>query len=201
MNNVNYITTGKATNLLGLSKSTLFNYIKSGTITGFKRSPTGRYLFNKQELLNLINPTQDVSQTQKRIIYARVSSKKQKDDLDRQIEFLRTHRPDYQVITDIGSGINFNRKGLKTILEQSMLGNVKEVVVAYKDRLSRFAFDLIKQIIEFNQGTITVLHNEEFKSPEQELSDDLLSIIHVFSCKKMGKRKYKIKNSKDSNIS
>lgn len=201
MNNVTYITTGKAATLLGLSKSTIFNYIKSGTITGFKRSPTGRYLFNKQELLNLINSTQNVSETQKRIIYARVSSKKQKDDLDRQIKFLRTQRPDYQVITDIGSGINFNRKGLKTILEQSMLGNVKEVVVAYKDRLSRFAFDLIKQIIEFNQGTITVLYNEEFKSPEQELSDDLLSIIHVFSCRKMGKRKYTIQNSKDSNLS
>ena len=201
MNGVHYISTGKASDMLGLSKSTIFNYVKQGKIKDFRKSPTGRYLFDKQELLNLINYTQECSEEKRKIIYARVSSKKQEEDLKRQIEFLKSQRSDYEIITDIGSGINFNRKGLKTILEQSMLGNVKEVVIAHKDRLCRFAFDIIRQVIEFNNGKIIILCEEKFKSPEQELAEDLLSIVHIFSCRQMGKRKYRVKDNKDSNLS
>lgn len=78
-----------------------------------------------------------------------------------------------------------------TNLESAMSGNLEQVIVAHKDRLSRFCYGLIKWIIEFNGGELVVLDDENAKSSEQELAEDLLSIIHIFSCKQMGKRKYK----------
>jgi len=127
-------------------------------------------------------------------IYTRVSSKKQADDLSRQIEYVRNKRPEYASyipISDIASGINFNRKGLSTILDAALQGIIGEVIVAHRDRLCRFGFDLIKLIIEKQGGKITVLDDERNKSSEQELSEDLLSIVHIYSCRQMGKRSYK----------
>ena len=102
----------------------------------------------------------------------------------------------YTTISDIASGINFKRKGLQTILDSCIQGVIGEVVIAHRDRLSRFGFDLVKIIIEKAGGTITILDDEENKSSEQELAEDLLSIIHIYSCRQMGKRNYKIKQSK-----
>ena len=94
------------------------------------------------------------------------------------------------IIQDIGSGINWKRSGLKTILELAMQKKLETVVVAHRDRLCRFAFELIQWILEKNEVKLVVL-NESICSTEQELAEDLLSIIHVFSCKQMGKRRYK----------
>jgi predicted site-specific integrase-resolvase len=132
-------------------------------------------------------------------IYTRVSSRKQSDDLERQIEFIKSQKPEYNIsyklISDIGSGINFKRQGLITILDTCLQNNIGEVVIAHKDRLSRFGFDLIKLIIEKAGGKITIINDERNKSTEQELAEDLLSIIHIYSCRQMGKRKYtKTKN-------
>ena len=96
----------------------------------------------------------------------------------------------YKLISDIGSGINFKRQGLITILDSCLQNNIGEVVIAHKDRLSRFGFDLIKLIIEKAGGKITIINDEQNKSTEQELAEDLLSIIHIYSCRQMGKRKY-----------
>jgi predicted site-specific integrase-resolvase len=115
------------------------------------------------------------------------------DDLTRQIEFLRstnTEYSTYNLVTDCASGINFERKGLSSILDSCLLRNIGEVVVAHKDRLARFGFDLIKLLIEKSGGKLTVVNQETDKSSEQELADDLLSIIHIFSCRQMGKRRY-----------
>ena len=141
--------------------------------------------------------------TKQNYIYTRVSSKKQSNDLYRQIEFIRNKRPEYSSyisISDIASGINFKRKGLATILDASLQGTVGEIIIAHRDRLCRFGFDLIKLIIEKQGGKITVLDDEQNKSSEQELSEDLLSIIHIYSCRQMGKRSYKtkIKNIKNT---
>jgi predicted site-specific integrase-resolvase len=142
--------------------------------------------------------------TKQNYIYTRVSSKKQSDDLSRQIEFIKNKRPEYSSyisISDIASGINFKRKGLSTILDASLQGTVGEIIVAHRDRLCRFGFDLIKLIIEKQGGKITVLDDEQNKSSEQELSEDLLSIIHIYSYRQMGKRSYKtkIENIKNTN--
>ena len=91
---------------------------------------------------------------------------------------------------DIGSGLNFKRKGLKTILERAMSGAHITLVVAHRDRLARFGIDLIRQVLEQNNGKLVVL-DKTFLSPEQELANDLLNIVHVFSARMHGLRSYK----------
>jgi predicted site-specific integrase-resolvase len=127
----------------------------------------------------------------KNFLYARVSSKKQMDDLSRQLEYIKSRNSDkyatYESVSDITSGINFNRKGLTTILDACLYGNLGEVVIAHRDRLCRFGFDFIKLIIEKRGGKIVVLDDDKNKSSEQELAEDLLSIIHIYSCRQMGR--------------
>jgi len=125
------------------------------------------------------------------VAYARVSSASQKDDLQRQIEHLERNYPKFRIIHDIGSGLNFKRKGLRAILELAMQGNLKQLVVAHRDRLSRFAFDLIEWIVNRNGGRVIVTDKDEGRhSPEVELTEDLVSIITIFSCRIQGKRRY-----------
>ena len=115
-------------------------------------------------------------------------------DLSRQVEFLKRARPefsDYELISDVASGINFKRKGLSTILDMCLQGIIGNIVVAHKDRLCRFGFELINELVQKSGGNIIVLNENENKSDEQELSEDLLSIVQIFCCRQMGKRKYK----------
>lgn len=140
----------------------------------------------------------------KNFLYARVSSRKQMDDLSRQIEFIRTNKPEYdayQLITDVASGINFKRKGLQTILDSCLSGTIGKIIVAHKDRLCRFGFDFIKLVVTKSGGEIIVINDKENKSTEQELSEDLLSIIHIYSCRQMGKRSYATRKNIENNKS
>jgi predicted site-specific integrase-resolvase len=203
-----YVSIGEASRLTGLESQTIRKMADKASVLCY-RTPSGQRrisLQSIQELCNNIVSLQDKPTDQKEnIIYARVSTKKQMDDLSRQLEFLkRPEYTDYTVITDIASGINFKRKGLSTILDMCLQGTIGELVVAHRDRLCRFGFDLIEQLVIKAGGKITVLDNSENKSSEQELTDDLLSIIHVFSCKQMGRRSYanrKTKNNKDQSVS
>jgi len=203
-----YVSIGEASRLTGLESQTIRKMADKASVLCY-RTPSGQRrisLQSIQELCNNIVSLQDKPTDQKEnIIYARVSTKKQMDDLSRQLEFLkRPEYTDYTVITDIASGINFKRKGLSTILDMCLQGTIGELVVAHRDRLCRFGFDLIEQLVIKAGGKITVLDNSENKSSEQELTDDLLSIIYVFSCKQMGRRSYanrKTKNNKDQSVS
>ena len=98
--------------------------------------------------------------------------------------------PNHKLISDIGSGINFKRKGLRTILELSSKGMVSEVVVAYRDRLCRFAFELVEWFLQLHGVKLLVLHENLDSSGQSELAEDLLAIINVFNCRVNGKRKY-----------
>jgi predicted site-specific integrase-resolvase len=123
------------------------------------------------------------------------------DDLSRQIGYLRHYTPEYDSFTtleDIGSGINFKRKGIQALLDRCLSGRIGTVVVAHRDRLSRFGFDLIKSIIEKAGGKIIVIDDTQGKSSEQELAEDLMSIVHIYSCRQMGKRSYSFTRNKDS---
>ena len=124
------------------------------------------------------------------VCYCRVSSPKPRDDLERQIEFMREKHPQAEIIKDLGSGLNFKRKGRLSLLERAMQGDSLQLVVAHRDRLARFGLDLIKYIIEKNGGELVVLDQTTY-SPEEELSQDLLNILHVFSCRMHGLRNYK----------
>jgi len=197
-----YISINEAAKITGLSLQTIRKIGDKKQIQCFK-TPSGHRRFNKQDLekfcdSNIIDE-KDSKITKVNYIYTRVSSKKQLDDLSRQTEYIQQRKSEYSsytTISDIASGINFKRKGLQTILDSCIQGVIGEVVIAHRDRLSRFGFDLIKIIIEKAGGKITILDDEQNKSSEQELAEDLLSIIHIYSCRQMGKRSYKIKQSK-----
>ena len=176
-----YIKGKEACGRLGVCMNTLRRMADDGRIETIRVSGQRRY--NVDAYLGL-------QQQQFTICYCRVSSHKQRDDLERQVAFMREKYPQAEVIKDIGSGLNFKRKGLKAILERAMRGDRLYVVVAHRDRLARFGSELVRQVIEFNGGQLVVL-SEDSLSPEQELTKDLLNIIHVFSCRMHGLRHYK----------
>lgn len=186
-----YVTLREARKQLGLHPNTLRKYADKGIIETIK-TPSGQRRFN---LESFIKQKQNNLQT---ILYCRVSSARQKDDLQNQKNYLLSKYPGAEVIIDVGSGLNFKRRGLRSILERLLQGDSIQLVVAQRDRLCRFGFDLIEYLVVKNGGEIMVLDQIEY-SPEGELVSDILSIIHVFSCRIHGMRKYKnqIKEDKD----
>ena len=196
-----FISVKEASLYAGLDRQTIRKLADEASIVCY-RTPSKQRRIDFESLQKLCSSDiylQEKSKLQKQnYLYTRVSTKKQVDDLSRQVDFLR--RPeyaDYILIQDIGSGINFKRKGLTTILDSCLQGNIGEIVVAHKDRLCRFGYDLIEQMVHRAGGKITVLQDPENKTSEQELADDLLAIIHVFSCRQMEKRNYRREKSKD----
>ena len=192
-----YIRVAEASRISCMHPHTLRKYAKEGKIKSFT-TPAGQKRFDRQDLEKLINSSIPIKEIQKNdkinYLYARVSSKKQMDDLERQINYIKQRRPEYSTYTtlsDIASGINFKRKGLEAILDSCIQGTIGEVIIAHRDRLCRFGFELINIIVEKSGGKIIILDNDQQKSTEQELSEDLLSIVHIYSCKQMGKRSYK----------
>ncbi|MBM6691317.1 IS607 family transposase, partial [Fusobacterium mortiferum] len=128
--------------------------------------------------------------------YCRVSSNKQKDDLEKQIENVRRYMIakgyQFEIITDIGSGINYNKKGLNQLIDMITNSEIEKVVVLYKDRLIRFGYELIENLCEKYGTTIEIIDNTE-RTEEQELVEDLIQIVTVFSCRLQGKRANKAK--------
>jgi predicted site-specific integrase-resolvase len=184
-----FISIREAVAITGLCNQTLRKLADQNKIKTYK-TMSGQRKFDKKSLQEMCNPSVVVStnedNTKQNFIYTRVSSKNQLDDISRQIEFIKTKNTEYNlytIISDIGSGINFKRKGLSTILECCMKQNIGNIVITHKDRLSRFGFDLIDIIVQKSGGKIIIIDDEKNKSTEQELSEDLLSIVHIYSCK------------------
>ena len=134
------------------------------------------------------------------ICYCRVSSPKQRDNLQRQVVFMRERYPDARVVTDVGGGLNFQRKGLVALLERLHRGDKLRIVVAHRDRLARFGFDLIRWMAEQNGGEIVVLGDTDY-SPQQELTEDIRAILHTFSCRLHGLRRYRNAIQADTGLS
>jgi predicted site-specific integrase-resolvase len=190
---VKYYTIRKVREMLGVSAQTLRNWDKSGKLRPHHRSVNGYRYYAKDDLNMLLGVK---SQNGKTIGYCRVSSTKQKDDLERQEENMKTYllaqgKP-FEIISDIGSGINFKRKGLQELIKGMANRSISKVVVLYKDRLTRFGFELIEYIAALYSCEIEVVDNTE-KSEQQELVEDLVQIVTVFSCKLQGKRANKAK--------
>ncbi len=174
---VKKLTPKQAAEYFSVNTHTLRVWDKSGKIRT-ERTPGG----DRRYIVEIHNEYQ--------ICYCRVSSHKQKDDLERQIKFMQEKYPDADIIKDIGSGLNFRRKGLKSLLERAIGGDCITLCIAHKDRLCRFGFDLIEWIIKRSGGEIVVL-DKTVLSPESELTGDLLHILHVFSCRMHGLRNYR----------
>jgi predicted site-specific integrase-resolvase len=188
------LRSGKAAKILGVHVNTLRNWANKGEIN-YVRTKTGHRLYDIDSFLH-----KEKQIDRAKIIYARVSSKGQKDDLSNQIKYLRERYPHHEFIEDFGSGLNFKRKGFKALLDRILTGAVEEVVISHRDRLCRFGFELIQSIADKNNCKLVVLSNTQL-SPQEELVQDLISIIHVFSCRIYGLRKYSDKIKKDPDIS
>ena len=186
-----YKPTRKAAEELGVCPNTLRNWANEGKIR-YIRTASGQ---RRYDTSSVINP--DAKPLG--VCYCRVSSAKQKDDLARQIAFMREKFPDYDIVSDIGSGLNFKRKGFEAVLERAMQGTLGTLVVAHRDRLCRFGFDLAKWVVERNGGKVVVLDDVQ-SSPERELVTDLVSIVHVFACRIHGMRKYASQIAKDPDL-
>lgn len=190
---MSYVNTKEARELLHVTAATLRKWDKDGKIKTI-RTPSGVRRYDKECIFKILGKV-EIEPEKRRIAYCRVSSKKQADDLERQKNSFRSSHPDHELVEDIGSGINFKRKGLQSVLEQAMQGKIEEVVVSHRDRLCRFAFELIEWILNKNNTKLVVLDKTDNKSGSYELTEDVLAIIQVFACREMGKRRYK--NSKD----
>ena len=189
-----YYSIKEFSKILGVSSQTLRNWNANGKLYPHHTSSNG-YRYYSQEQLNQV---MNIKANLDRIVigYCRVSSNKQKDDLERQIEnmklYLNAQGKPYEIIYDIGSGINYNKKGLKELIKRISQNKVEKVVIFYKDRLLRFGFELIEYIASLYDCNIEIIDNTE-KSEQQELVEDLVQIITVFSCKLQGKRANKAK--------
>lgn len=191
-----YYSIGQFSKLIGKTSQTLREWDKKDILKPHHVAPTG-YRYYSQEQLNHFLGIKGIKVKTKKVIgYCRVSSHKQKDDLERQIENVKTYMIakgySFDVITDIGSGINYNKKGLNQLIDMITNSEVEKVVVLYKDRLIRFGYELIENLCEKYGTTIEIIDNSE-KAEEQELVEDLIQIVTVFSCRLQGKRADKAK--------
>ena len=178
--------------MLGLHPQTLRNYAQQGKIT-FYRNSAGQRLYDVETYLHGKSAPQLVC-------YCRVSSAKQRGDLNRQVAQMRQLYPDAEIVTDVASGLNWQRKGLLTILERLHRGDKLDVVVAHRDQLARFGFELIEWLVQQNGGRVVVL-NQPDASPQSELTEDLLAILHTFSCRMHGLRRYRAAIAQDTDLS
>jgi predicted site-specific integrase-resolvase len=180
---MSYVSSKEAQKFFKVSDQTLRRWASSNQIK-FKTTPGGhrRYLL----------PSNDKA----KIIYCRVSSSKQKEDLGRQVKFMQNKYPDYEVIKDVGSGINCKRRGFLSLLQRIFQGSVSEVVVASNDRISRFNQEFFEWLFLQFGCELVSLNSTKEKSTEQELTEDLISVITVFAARYHGARKYKIEGRK-----
>lgn len=175
-----YVTLKVAKQLTGLCGNTLRKYADEGKIPHY-RLPNGDRRFDVSDFCNSKSSI---------VCYARVSSPKQRDHLRNQAEYLAERYPQAEIVQEVGSGLNFKRKGLRSILERAVRGERITLVVSYRDRLARFGFELVEFILGLSKGEVVVL-NQIDTSPQAELVADLMAVITVFSARLHGLRQYK----------
>lgn len=190
---MSYYTIHKFAKLCGITPQTLRNWDKAGKLLPHHTAPNGYRYYSQEQLdwvLNKHIPNKIV------IGYCRVSSSKQSDDLQRQVEAVSTYltaqgKP-FEIITDIGSGINYTKPGLTDLIQRINANQVEKVAVLYKDRLVRFGWELLQQLAELHGTTLEII-NVTNQTPQEELVTDLVQIINVFSCKLQGRQANKAK--------
>ena len=184
---------GKFSKEIGVSISTLRTWDKTGYLKPAKVLDNGYRYYSDEQIDKYLNVDSDIND-RKIILYARVSTKKQMDDLDKQIENLKTYAYtkgySFELITDIGSGLNYKKEGLKKLIRMICNKEIKKLVILYKDRLVRFGFELIEEVCRINDVEIEIIDNTT-ASKEQELTDDLIQIITVFANRLYGSRSKK----------
>ena len=188
--------------MIGRTVNTLQRWDREGILKA-RRTPTNRRYYTEEDYYNIMGIQQENVEKQVNdvIIYARVSNQNQKDDLKNQVEFLKTYAnaKGYiisSIITDIGSGLDYNRKGFNSILYSE---KKQKILISYKDRFVRFGYSWFDNFLKSKGSEIIVVNNQTL-SPKQELVEDLISIIQIFSYRIDGLKKYKKKIKNDEEL-
>ena len=187
---------------IGKTVKTLQRWDNSGKLIAH-RTPTNRRFYTEQQYNDFMGVA--TKNDRVNVIYVLVSTANQKDDLNNQVEFLKAYCYANgvvvnEVITDVGSGLNYNRKKWNALLDNVIAGNVNTIYVAFPDRFIRFGFDWFQHFCEKFDTKIIVVNNQKL-SPEQELTEDLINIIHAFNCRPYVIRKYLKGLGNDKNTS
>jgi len=187
-----YLSVREFAELLGVSRSTVISWIKSNRIIAY--SIHGRWRIPYSEVEKILKGVQRIRRL---AIYARVSSNTQKDDLDRQVEALKLWtaknfpQAEYVVVTDVASGLNEDRRGLKKLIEMARRREVDAIVVAHRDRLTRFGFEYLKTLFNVLGVELFAVFEEEPKDYRRELVEDFVEIVTSFAARIYGKRSRK----------
>ncbi len=187
--NERYLTTREFAEIIGVSRSTVISWIKSGRIVAY--SVNGRWRVPYSEVKRLLKGAQRVKRV---AIYARVSSNTQKNDLERQVKSLKLWvsknfpSAKYIIVTDVASGLKEDRRGVRKLIEIAKRREIQAVVVAYRDRLTRFGFEYLKVLFNTLGVDVYVAFQEEPKDYVQELVEDFVEIVTSFASRIYGKR-------------
>ena len=189
-----YLGTREFAKLLGISRVTVIKWIKSGRIVAY--SVHGKWRIPYSEVERVLGGIQRVERV---AIYARVSSNTQRNDLERQVEALKLWvsknfpNAEYVVVTDIASGLNEDRGGLRKLIEMAKRREIQAVVIAYRDRLTRFGFEYLKTLFNTFGVDVYVVFQEEPKNYVQELVEDFIEIVTSFASRIYGKKSKRYK--------
>lgn len=189
-----YLTTSEFAEIIGMSRSTVISWIKSGRIVAY--NVNGRWRIPYSEVERVLRGVQRVKRV---AIYARVSSNTQRNDLERQVDALKLWvsknfpSTEYIVVTDIASGLNEDRRGLRKLTEMAKRREIQAIVVAYRDRLTRFGFEYLKTLFNTLGVDVYVAFQEEPKDYVQELVEDFIEIATSFASRIYGKRSRRYK--------
>jgi predicted site-specific integrase-resolvase len=173
-----------------ISSQTIRRWVDTGKVKSIKLPDSGHRLIDYDDFVKFVgaDSLDDAPKIRKRICYARVSSSHHKGDLDRQVDLLKSKYPSHDIIKDVGSGLNWSRKGFLSLLELVLSGVVEQVVVTHSDRLSRFSYELLQWLFTKYNCSILVLYEVTESNPDIEMSQDILSIINYFTAKHNGMR-------------
>lgn len=184
---------GKFARALGVTPEHVRTMHRTGEVIPARISEKGTRYYSEEQLRDLKN-SRTPQREEKVVAYCRVSTKSQKDDLEKQVENVKSYMYakgySFEVITDIGSSINYKNKGLRELISLINSNQVTKVVILHKDRLVGFGFELIELLCDLHNVKIEIIDNSE-QSNEEELTDDLIEIITVFANKLYGSRSKK----------
>lgn len=186
---------GKFAKELGVTPEHVRTMHRTGEVIPARISEKGTRYYSEEQLRELKN-SRTPQREEKVVAYCRVSTKSQKDELEKQVENVKSYMYakgySFEVITDIGSGINYKNKGLQELVTLINSNQVTKVVVLHEDRLVRFGFELIQLLCDLHDVKIEIIDNSE-QSNDEELTDDLIEIITVFANRLYGSRSNKTK--------
>jgi putative resolvase len=188
-----YVTATTIHKQYDISRQTLVRWEKEKRIPAIRMPGGSKRLYSIEHVRRLLGVSDDEGDEEEKVnvCYARVSSSQQQDDLQRQIEYLQQQCPGEEIIQDIGSGLDFKRRGFQTLLERVFRGDIRQVTIVYRDRLCRFGIEMVEWLFRKTNTKLVVLHQteaDEQPSREQELAQDLLAIVNVFVARNNGLR-------------